>query len=51
MGIYVRRGMEADFDPEKMKPGEWAVSINSDRKKAENMDVFCTRCSKKNGYI
>lgn len=33
MGIYVRRGMEADFDPEKMKPGEWAVSINSDRKK------------------
>lgn len=33
MGIYVRRGMEADFDPEKMKPGEWAVSINTDRRK------------------
>ena len=33
MGIFVRRGMEKDFDPEKMKPGEWAVSIDSDRRK------------------
>lgn len=26
--MQVRRGLEADFDPEKMKPGEWAVSTD-----------------------
>lgn len=30
MAIQVRRGKKADFDPTKMRPGEWAVSIDSD---------------------
>lgn len=30
MAIQVRRGKKADFDPTKMLPGEWAVSIDSD---------------------
>lgn len=30
MAIQVRRGQKADFDPTKMLPGEWAVSIDSD---------------------
>lgn len=28
MAIQMRRGLEADFNPDKMKPGEWAVSID-----------------------
>ena len=49
MGIYVRRGMEADFDPEKMKPGEWAVSINSDRKKQKIWMCFAPGVVKRMG--
>ena len=49
MGIYVRRGMEADFDPEKMKPGEWAVSINSDRKKQKLWMCFAPGVVKRMG--
>ena len=30
MAIQMRRGKKADFDPTKMLPGEWAVSIDSD---------------------
>lgn len=30
MAIQMRRGLRADFDPSKMLPGEWAVSIDSD---------------------
>lgn len=30
MAIQMRRGMLKDFDPAKMLPGEWAVSIDSD---------------------
>lgn len=30
MAIQIRRGAKADFDPTKMLPGEWAVSIDSD---------------------
>lgn len=30
MAIQMRRGQKADFDPTKMLPGEWAVSIDSD---------------------
>lgn len=26
--IQMRRGMKVDFDPDKMSPGEWAVSID-----------------------
>lgn len=29
MAIQMRRGLEADFNPDKMKPGEWAVSLDS----------------------
>lgn len=29
MAIQVRRGNEADFDPSKMLPGEWAVSLDT----------------------
>lgn len=29
MAIQVRRGNEADFDPSKMLPGEWAVSTDT----------------------
>ena len=29
MAIQVRRGLKKDFDPNKMLPGEWAVSIDS----------------------
>lgn len=30
MAIQMRRGLKADFDPQKMLPGEWAVSIDSE---------------------
>lgn len=30
MAIQMRRGMLKDFDPAKMLPGEWAVSIDND---------------------
>lgn len=33
MAIRVRRGLKDDFDPTKMLPGEWAVSIDSDTSK------------------
>lgn len=26
--MQMRRGLEADFDPDKMQPGEWAVSLD-----------------------
>lgn len=29
MAIQMRRGLEVDFNPDKMKPGEWAVSLDS----------------------
>ena len=33
MAIQMRRGLYADFDPSKMTPGEWGVSIDSDTSK------------------
>lgn len=30
MAIQMRRGKNANFDPTKMLPGEWAVSVDSD---------------------
>ena len=33
MAIQVRRGLKADFDPTKMLPGEWAVSVDLDSDK------------------
>lgn len=32
MAIQMRRGAYAQFDPLKMKAGEWAVSTDSDTK-------------------
>lgn len=29
MAINMRRGLKKDFDPQKMTPGEWAVSIDN----------------------
>nr|DAH93009.1 MAG TPA: major tropism determinant [Caudoviricetes sp.]DAT34484.1 MAG TPA: major tropism determinant [Caudoviricetes sp.] len=36
MAIQMRRGAYAEFDPLKMKAGEWAVSTDSDTKKHGN---------------
>ena len=33
MAIQMRKGSKDDFDPTKMLPGEWAVSIDSDTSK------------------
>ena len=33
MAIQMRRGYKADFDPTKMLPGEWAVSIDNESQK------------------
>lgn len=33
MAIQMRRGQSADFDPSKMLPGEWAVSIDNESQK------------------
>lgn len=33
MAIRMRRGLMDDFDPSKMLPGEWAISIDSDTSK------------------
>ena len=49
MAIYVRRGMEKDFDPEKMKAGEWAVSVDPDRKKQKIWMCFAPGVVKRLG--
>ena len=41
--------MEKDFDPEKMKPGEWAVSIDSDRRKQKIWMCFAPGVVKRMG--
>lgn len=33
MAIQMRRGLKKDFDPTRMLPGEWAVSIDTDTSK------------------
>ena len=33
MAIQMRRGQMVDFDPSKMLPGEWAVSVDEDTNK------------------
>ena len=37
MAIQMRRGKKVNFDPQKMLPGEWAVSIDSE---TENQIVW-----------
>ena len=41
--------MEKDFDPEKMKPGEWAVSIDSDRRNQKIWMCFAPGVVKRMG--
>lgn len=40
MAIQVRRGNYADFDPDKMLPGEWAVVLANDPVVQDGKSVF-----------
>ena len=40
MAIQVRRGNYADFDPDKMLPGEWACVLESDPVVEDGRSVF-----------
>ena len=40
MAIQNRRGSYADFDPYKMLPGEWGVSLDSDPKCKDGKSVY-----------
>ena len=40
MAIQVRRGNYADFDPDKMLPGEWACVLADDPKVSDGKSVF-----------
>lgn len=45
MAIQMRRGAYAEFDPLKMKAGEWAVSTDSDTKKQQMFPTSITGSS------
>lgn len=49
MAIQMRRGFYADFDPSKMLPGEWAVSIDSDTNKQIVWMCFAPGVTKRMG--
>ena len=49
MAIQMRRGLNADFDPSKMTPGEWAVAIDSDTTKQAIWMCFAPGVVKKIG--
>lgn len=40
MAIQVRRGNYADFDPDKMLPGEWACVLANDPQVSDGKSVF-----------
>ena len=40
MAIQVRRGNYADFDPDKMLPGEWACVLADDPQVSDGKSVF-----------
>ncbi|MDO5539400.1 MAG: hypothetical protein Q4F83_04920 [Eubacteriales bacterium] len=40
MAIQNRRGDYADFDPQKMLPGEWATVLSGDPNSADGMSVY-----------
>lgn len=40
MAIQVRRGNYADFDPDKMLPGEWACVLANDPQVSDGRSVF-----------
>lgn len=51
MAIQMRRGAYAEFDPSKMKAGEWAVSTDSDMKKQQIWMCFAPGIVKRMGTV
>lgn len=51
MAIQMRRGAYAQFDPSKMKAGEWAVSTDSDTKKQQIWMCFAPGVVKRMGTV
>ena len=51
MAIQMRRGAYAQFDPSKMKAGEWAVSTDSDAKKQQIWMCFAPGVVKRMGTV
>lgn len=51
MAIQMRRGAYAQFDPSKMKSGEWAVSTDSDTKKQQIWMCFAPGIVKRMGTV
>lgn len=51
MAIQMRRGAYAEFDPLKMKAGEWAVSTDSDTKKQQIWMCFAPGVVKRMGTV
>lgn len=49
MAIQVRRGLLKDFDPEKMLPGEWAASIDSETRNQQIYMCFAPGVVKRMG--
>lgn len=51
MAIQMRRGAYAEFDPLKMKAGEWAISTDSDTKKQQIWMCFAPGIVKRMGTV
>lgn len=51
MAIQMRRGAYAEFDPSKMKAGEWAVSTDYDTKKQQIWMCFAPGIVKRMGTV
>ena len=51
MAIQMRRGAYSEFDPLKMKAGEWAVSTDSDTKKQQIWMCFAPGVVKRMGTV
>ncbi len=51
MAIQMRQGAYADFDPSKMRAGEWAVSTDSDTKKQQIWMCFSPGVVKRMGTV
>ena len=51
MAIQMRRGAYEQFDPSKMKAGEWAVSTDSDTKKQQIWMCFAPGIVKRMGTV
>ena len=51
MAITMRKGAYADFDPSKMKAGEWAVSTDTDSNKQQVWMCFSPGVVKRMGTV